>query len=118
MVLPCAEPTKSYWIEAAGSSLRHYGATEPLPEETDVAIIGSGYAGASTAYWLHKVRETRQPRNPKPILNDYQGTEGSSKQPKVTILEARDICGSATGRNGREITRLQPCVFDKKQEDN
>jgi NADPH-dependent 2,4-dienoyl-CoA reductase/sulfur reductase-like enzyme len=56
MVLPCAEPTKSYWIEAAESPLRHYGATEPLPEETDVAIIGSGYAGASTAYWLHKVR--------------------------------------------------------------
>jgi hypothetical protein len=56
MVLPVDNPTKSYWIEAAESPLRNFGSTEPLPEETDVAIVGSGYAGASTAYWIHKVR--------------------------------------------------------------
>jgi hypothetical protein len=55
MVLPVADPTKSFWIEAAASPLRNFGSTEPLPEETDVAIVGSGYAGASTAYWIHKV---------------------------------------------------------------
>lgn len=55
MVLPVPDPTKSYWIEAADSSLRNFRSSESLPEETDVAIIGSGYAGASTAYWIHKV---------------------------------------------------------------
>lgn len=55
MVLPSNNPTKSYWIEAAESPLRNFRSSEQLPEETDVAIIGSGYAGVSTAYWIHKV---------------------------------------------------------------
>lgn len=58
MVLPIANPTKSYWIEAAESPLRNYRSSDELPAQTDVAIIGSGYAGASTAYWIHKVGGT------------------------------------------------------------
>jgi hypothetical protein len=57
MVLPVADPTKSYWIEVAESPLRNFRSSELLPEETDVVIIGSGYAGAATAYWIHKVCE-------------------------------------------------------------
>ncbi|KAF3034413.1 hypothetical protein E8E12_005655 [Didymella heteroderae] len=85
MVLPIENPTKSYWIEAAESPLRDFRSSDKLPEEIDVAIIGSGYAGASTAYWIHKY------------------TENSPKKPAVTLLEARDICGSATGRNGGQL---------------
>ncbi|KAI4661096.1 uncharacterized protein J4E79_004906 [Alternaria viburni] len=85
MVLPTANPTKSYWIEAATSPLRNFRSSEALPEETDVAIIGGGYAGASTAYWINKY------------------TENASRQPHVTLLEARDICGGATGRNGGQL---------------
>lgn len=55
MVLPVANPTKSYWIEAAESPLRDFRSSEELPLETDVVIVGSGYAGATTAYWLSKV---------------------------------------------------------------
>lgn len=55
MVLPAANPTKSYWIEAAESPLRKFRSTDDLPQEADVVIVGSGYAGASTAYWIHKV---------------------------------------------------------------
>ena len=55
MVLPASNPTKSYWIEAAESPLRHYRSTETLPESVDVVIVGAGYAGAATAYWIHKV---------------------------------------------------------------
>ena len=54
-MLPSTKPTKSYWIEAAESQLRNFRSSEQLPAETDIAIIGSGYAGASTAYWIHKV---------------------------------------------------------------
>lgn len=61
MVLPKPNPTKSYWIEAAESPLRDYRSSETLQEETDVAIIGSGYAGVSTAYWLHKVCHASTP---------------------------------------------------------
>ena len=59
MVLPISNPTKSYWIEAAESPLRNTRTTNELPHETDVVIIGSGYTGATAAYWLHKVRKAR-----------------------------------------------------------
>lgn len=60
MVLPIPNPTKSYWIEAAESPLRNFRSTADLPQETDVVIVGSGYTGATTAYWLHKVRARTQ----------------------------------------------------------
>ena len=55
MVLPNPNPTKSYWIEAAESPLRDFRSTVDLPKETDVVIVGSGYTGAATAYWLQRV---------------------------------------------------------------
>ncbi|GAM34504.1 hypothetical protein TCE0_015f02131 [Talaromyces pinophilus] len=82
MVLPNSNPTKSYWIEAAESPIRDFRSTVDLPKETDVAIVGSGYTGATTAYWLHRF------------------TEKNGSQPRMLMLEARDICGGATGRNG------------------
>ncbi|KAK5130847.1 hypothetical protein LTR08_001619 [Meristemomyces frigidus] len=85
MVLPTSNPTKSYWVEAAESSLRDFRSSDDLPKETDVVIVGSGYAGASTAYWIHKY------------------TEKAAQQPQIVLLEARDICGAATGRNGGQL---------------
>ncbi|KAF9881472.1 FAD dependent oxidoreductase [Colletotrichum karsti] len=85
MVLPISNPTKSYWIEGAESPLRNFRSTEELPKETDIVIVGSGYAGTTTAYWLHKF------------------TEKSEQKPRVLMLEARDICGSSTGRNGGQL---------------
>ncbi|KAK8875327.1 FAD dependent oxidoreductase [Apiospora arundinis] len=85
MVLPCANPTKSYWIEAADSPLRNLRSSHELPETADVVIIGGGYSGATTAYWLDKY------------------TRDHVKQPSMVILEARDICGGATGRNGGQL---------------
>lgn len=82
MVLPSANPTKSYWIEAAGSPLRDLRSTPGLPATADVVIVGGGYSGATTAYWLDKY------------------TRGHAKQPSMVLLEARDMCGGATGRNG------------------
>jgi hypothetical protein len=55
MVLPITNPTKSFWIEAAESPLKEHRTTPDLPTEADVVIIGSGYTGASAAYWLNKV---------------------------------------------------------------
>jgi hypothetical protein len=55
MVLPISNPTKSFWIEGAASPLRDFRSTPELPKTTDIVIIGSGYAGTTSAYWLHKV---------------------------------------------------------------
>ncbi|KAF4123824.1 FAD dependent oxidoreductase [Geosmithia morbida] len=85
MVLPGANPGRSYWIEAASSPLHDHRSTEELPQTTDVAIIGGGYTGAATAYWLDK------------------NTQGHAKQPSMLLLEARGICSGATGRNGGQL---------------
>ena len=55
MVLPVPNPTKCFWIEAAESPLRDFRSTPDLPAETDIVIVGSGYAGATAAYWIDKV---------------------------------------------------------------
>ncbi|CAG8961849.1 hypothetical protein HYFRA_00014040 [Hymenoscyphus fraxineus] len=85
MVLPTKNGTKSYWIEEANSPLRDYQSSESLPTETDVLIIGSGYTGVSAAYFLYKC------------------TKDLGTTPKILMLEAQDICGGATGRNGGQL---------------
>lgn len=55
MVLPIDNPTKSFWIEGAESPYRNHRSTPELPSEVDVVIVGSGYTGATMAYWIHKV---------------------------------------------------------------
>jgi len=67
---------------ARGLPLRIF---QKLPHSADVVIIGSGMAGASVAYTL---------------LREYQAM-GVRK--RVIILEARQICSGATGRNGGHI---------------
>jgi glycine/D-amino acid oxidase-like deaminating enzyme len=67
----------SYWLETAGDDLSPRPAL-PGSVRTDVAILGGGYSGLWTAYYLLRA----QPRL------------------RVVILE-RDICGfGASGRNG------------------
>ncbi|KAI9872725.1 MAG: hypothetical protein M1830_001257, partial [Pleopsidium flavum] len=75
--LPRANPTVSYWQDPpdAISDLR---STQSLPEIADVVIIGSGISGACIAYNLLE----RLPDG------------------KVVMLEARQACSGATGRNG------------------
>ncbi|PSR77498.1 FAD dependent oxidoreductase superfamily [Coniella lustricola] len=85
MVLPVPNPTKSYWIEAAQSPLKDWRSTPELPNQTDIVIIGSGYTGATAAYWIHK----------------HTAEHGTT--PHMVMLEARDICGGATGRNGGQL---------------
>lgn len=78
--LPCPDPTQSYWQDPPDeiADLR----TSALPETSDVVIIGSGITGAGVA--LHLL-----------------GHESESHPPqKIVMLEARQACSGATGRNG------------------
>jgi glycine/D-amino acid oxidase-like deaminating enzyme len=72
----------SYWL-SYDSNLQNHRTTEALPEEADVVVVGSGYTGAATAYYLLE--------------------KSGGKRPSVVILEARDICSGATARNGGHI---------------
>ncbi|KAL4807759.1 FAD dependent oxidoreductase [Aspergillus unguis] len=60
--------------------------TPELPQQSDIVIIGAGLSGISLAYHLYK-----------------QLAHSDQPQPSITILEARQICSGATGRNGGHL---------------
>ena len=74
--LPVGTPTQAYW-QLPPAKFEHVA----LPEQTDVVIIGSGITGCSIA---------------KRLLESDQSL-------RVTVIEARDVCSGATGRNGGHI---------------
>ncbi|KAJ3317741.1 hypothetical protein HDU76_001072, partial [Blyttiomyces sp. JEL0837] len=79
MTLPVPNPTKSHWLRDV-----QFGSTRSFPKDgedasmVDVAIIGAGFSGCAIAYHLRRLQ---------PDL-------------KIAVLEARDVGGGATGRNG------------------
>ncbi|KAF1967437.1 FAD dependent oxidoreductase [Bimuria novae-zelandiae CBS 107.79] len=77
-ILPVSNPVTSYWLSQPHkySNLR---STQDLPKECDIAILGSGMAGVTTAYHIFKQAETA---------------------PHIVLLEARQLCSGATARNG------------------
>ncbi|ORY35319.1 putative FAD dependent oxidoreductase [Naematelia encephala] len=78
--LPLAEGMSlSYWLQGVRNRpLLNARTTEELPKEADVVVIGSGITGSLAAL---KLLESENP--PK----------------SVVVLEAREFCSGATGRN-------------------
>ncbi|KAI4740967.1 nucleotide-binding domain-containing protein [Aureobasidium sp. EXF-12298] len=93
--LPCRDPTNSYWLE--NSPFPDLGdiQSEKLPEATDVIIVGSGITAAAVARSL------------------LQESERKGQNITITVLEARDICSGATGRNGGHIKASPHETFDR-----
>ncbi|KAF8645987.1 hypothetical protein AX16_007414 [Volvariella volvacea WC 439] len=91
--LPVPNPTKSFWVDTPGANpLAKHGSEGPLTQDADVCIIGSGITGVSAAFHLSKMASNVSGEGPL----------------KTVILEARDFCSGATGRNGGHLT---PFVF-------
>lgn len=76
--VPTSSTTSSFWLQDPRVFDR---SPSPLPEEVDVVIVGSGITGASIA---------------RSLLEN-----GTS--PSILMLEARNVCSGATGRNGGHI---------------
>lgn len=76
-----------YW-RTEPHRLDNHRSTEALPKESDIVIVGAGYAGSSIAYHI------------------LEQTPSGSKPPSITILEARQACSGATARNGKTIYDL------------
>lgn len=76
---PVPNATVPFWRTEL-HELDSHRTTPELPDKQDIVIVGAGFAGASVAYHL---------------LKDASGSKLS-----VTILEAREACSGATGRNG------------------
>jgi ribulose 1,5-bisphosphate synthetase/thiazole synthase len=82
---PVPGSTKSFWRTDL-DELDSHRSTPDLPAEADVVIIGAGFSGASLAHYLY---------------------EDNHNPPSVVILEAREACSGATGRNGSSSPTLK-----------
>lgn len=94
--LPTIPSTTPYW-RTQPSPLDEYRSSTRVPEIVDVAIIGSGFAGACVAYQL--VTGTQS----SPTSN----SAAFPSIPSIAIFEARQACSGATGRNGGH-TKIPP----------
>ncbi|KAF2770654.1 DAO-domain-containing protein [Teratosphaeria nubilosa] len=92
--LPSEESTQSFWHTQPSPLLTGHRSTRNLPESADAVIIGSGISGASIAHHL---------------LTSNSPSYRSSKRLNVVMLEAREACWGATGRNGGHC---QPLLFE------
>lgn len=79
--LPRAQSTLSYWQDPP-STIASLRSTATVPSKADYVIIGSGISGSSIAYHLL----TKLPNA------------------NVVMLEAREACSGATGRNGKSAS--------------
>lgn len=80
---PVPNATVPYWRSEL-HRLDEYRSTEELPPECDIAIVGTGMSGVAIAYNLLKLY-------------------GDRPKPSITLLEARQVCSGATGRNGGHV---------------
>ncbi|MCJ1465060.1 hypothetical protein MMC07_003676 [Pseudocyphellaria aurata] len=83
--LPSPHSTSSFWHSHPSPFLYHHRTTATLPAGADVVIIGSGISGAFAARAL-----------------------AQEESVSVLMLEARDACWGATGRNGGHC---QPLLY-------
>ncbi|KAK7704162.1 hypothetical protein SLS64_008720 [Diaporthe eres] len=81
--LPNANPSISYWQLPPLEGVADHQSAQ-LPTEADVVIIGSSISGTSIAWHLLKEANRTTPL-------------------RTAILEARQACSGATGRNGGHI---------------
>lgn len=84
--LPVANATLPFW-RTEPHDLDTFRSTEALPTECDTLVIGAGYAGVSTLYHL---------------LDSDNAPDPS----KIVMLEAREACSGASGRNGEDVFRI------------
>ncbi|KAI0750607.1 FAD dependent oxidoreductase [Irpex lacteus] len=93
--LPVANGTIPFWVRYLDKdhkpSVTH-GSEGPLTEDADICIIGSGITGVSAAYHLSRA------------VASGQWTSNTTGPLKTVILEAREFCSGATGRNGGHLT--------------
>ncbi len=90
VTLPRPNPTTSYWQDPPDAEVADYLSNEKLPQVADTIIIGSGITGACTAWNLLQ----------------------KSDHESVMMLEARQVCSGATGRNG--ISPLIPFLSNSQ----
>ncbi|ETS81355.1 hypothetical protein PFICI_06357 [Pestalotiopsis fici W106-1] len=83
--VPVQNPTVSFWRTMV-HPIDDQRTTSKLPDTVDVIVIGAGYAGISV---MHHMLELAQNKD--------------IPMPSILLLEAREACSGATGRNGGHL---------------
>ncbi|KAF2272402.1 FAD dependent oxidoreductase [Westerdykella ornata] len=91
--LPTPTSTDSFWHTEPNEFLLGHRTTAEIPAEADIVIVGSGITGTSAARYLAEDKR--------------------AKHKSIVLLEAREACWGATGRNGGHC---QPLLFDRSAE--
>jgi len=91
--LPTPTSSHSFWHSEPNEFLLGHRTTAELPTEADIVIVGSGITGTSAARYLAE--------------------DERAKGKTIVVLEAREACWCATGRNGGHC---QPLLFDRSPE--
>ncbi|KPM45194.1 hypothetical protein AK830_g1361 [Neonectria ditissima] len=92
------DTTKSFWLKDKHPGADNFQTNNAAPATVDVAIIGSGITGLSVAHTI-------------------LGAAGENGCPthSVMVLEARDLCSGATGRNGGHLLETVSEYLDFKK---
>lgn len=80
---PVPNATVPYWRSEL-HYLDEFRSTPNVPKDCDIAIIGAGMSGVAIAYNLLQLCE-------------------NNAKPSICMLEARQVCSGATGRNGGHV---------------
>ncbi|KAL5118739.1 hypothetical protein ACEQ8H_003416 [Pleosporales sp. CAS-2024a] len=91
--LPTPTSTNSFWHSEPNTFLLGHRTTEKLPSEADIVIVGTGITGTSAARFLSE--------------------DARAKGKSIVVLDAREACWCATGRNGGHC---QPLLWSRGSE--
>lgn len=105
--VPVPNPTNSFWQDAPPypELVDIHSATGP-PETADIVIIGSGITSASIARTFLRELDRKGVLNAvgsSKLEKEANGAARRRSWVRVLVLEARQLCSGATGRNGGHI---------------
>ncbi|KAF9874550.1 hypothetical protein CkaCkLH20_08113 [Colletotrichum karsti] len=83
--LPYDKPSAPYWLDDPPFPELVDARSDALPGEADVVVIGSGITAVAVVRSL------------------YAAASATGPKPRVVVLEARQLCSGATGRNGGHV---------------
>ncbi|KLU91541.1 hypothetical protein MAPG_10059 [Magnaporthiopsis poae ATCC 64411] len=100
--LPHAAPTQPFWLLDPPHPELVDIQSQELPHEAEVVIIGSGITGAAVARSLLQSAQSQRQKLPGEH-DEHDEAVPRKGLPRVVVLEARQLCSGATGRNGGHI---------------